>query len=362
MADIANTANAGPTVFVDGQQRPAIDRAIVAMRMREAVGGLSSLELKILDTSPADGGRGFTFANETLLKLGSAIKVCSGRKGKPQEIFDGVATALEIETGPDANPTFTVLAEDKLQRARKTRRSRVFENMNPAELVRRIASDHGLDAQVRDGLDRPTTTWAQVNESDLAFIRRVLDRFDADFHVTRGVMQAGPRAREPREPREGIELSLREGLVWARVTADLADQTGRVRLSSWNPADGTRVDGIATSGEFGPGSGRTGPALLAQAFGGEFAEHVGHQGPMRQDEADAVARALFSQRARRFMRVDATAQGDGRLRVGAWIKLDGVNPLFAGSFVVTETCHRFDLTHGYMTDLIAEGAYLGRPS
>jgi phage protein D len=252
-----------------------------------------------------------------------------------------------------------VLAEDRLQRARKTRRSRVIENVTPADLVRTIASDHGLKAQLRDGLDRPATTWTQVNESDLGFLRRVLERFDADFHVAGGVMEAGPRARDPREQ---IELSLNEELVRARVTADLADQTGRVRLSSWNSADGARVDGIATSGELGPGSGRTGAALLAQAFGGEFPEHVGHQGPMRQDEADAVARALFSQRARRFVRVDATAQGDGRLRVGTWITLDGVNPLFAGSFVVTEACHRFDMTHGYMTDLVAEGAYLGRPS
>ena len=359
MTDVAISGNAGPTVFVDGQKSQTINGAIVGMRMHETVGGLSSLELKIWDRSPEHGGTGFTFADERILKLGSAIKVCVGRKGGPQELFDGVASALEIETGPEATPTFAVLAEDKLQRARKTRRSRVIENVTPADLVRSIASDHGLKAQLRDGLDRPATTWTQVNESDLGFLRRVLDRFDADFQVTGGLMQAGPRARDPREQ---IELSLNEELVRARVTADLADQTGRVRLSSWNSAEGARVDGIATSGELGPGSGRTGAALLAQAFGGEFPEHVGHQGPMRQDEADAVARALFSQRARRFVRVDATTQGDGRLRVGTWITLDGVNPLFAGSFVVTEACHRFDMTHGYMTDLVAEGAYLRRPS
>jgi phage protein D len=351
--------SARPTVRIDGQQRPVIDAGVIAMRMREAVGGLSSLELKITDwRSHDDGGAGFAFADEATVKLGSAIKVYAGATLEPQEIFDGVATALEIETGPDAAPTFAVLAEDKLQHARKTRRSRVIADVSPADLVRLIASDHRLDADVRDGLDQPVGTWAQMNESDLAFLRRVLDRFDADAQVVGGRLQAGPRARDPRAQ---VELRLGDGLVRARAIADLADQTAKVRLSAWNPADGEQVEATATAGELGPGAGRAGAGLLSRAFGGEFPEHVGHQGPMRQDEADAVARATFSKRARRFVRVEATAQGDPRLRVGSWITLAGVNPLFAGSFVMVEACHRFDLENGYMTDLVAEGAYLGAP-
>src|SRR5262245_39193542 len=159
MTDTASLGSARPTVRVEGQQRAVIDNGIVAMRMREAVGGLSSLELKISDwSSRQDGSAGFSFADETTLKLGSAIKVYAGATLVPQEIFDGIATALEIETGPDAAPTFAVLAEDKLQHARKTRRSRLIENVSPADLVRRVAGDHGLQAQVRDGLDRPVTT------------------------------------------------------------------------------------------------------------------------------------------------------------------------------------------------------------
>jgi hypothetical protein len=146
--DIASTGSARPTVHIDGRKRAVIDNGVIAMRMREAVGGLSSLELRISDwASHADNGAGFTFANEAIVKLGSAIKVYAGVTGEPQAIFDGVVTALEIEAGPEAAPTFAVLAEDKLQRARKTRRSRIFENMNPAALVKRIATDHGLEAQ-----------------------------------------------------------------------------------------------------------------------------------------------------------------------------------------------------------------------
>ncbi len=84
--------------------------------------------------------------------------------------------------------------------------------------------------------------------------------------------------------------------------------------------------------------------------------------PMTQGEADKLAKAIFGQRARRFLRVDGSAQGDANIRVGAWLTLSGVNPFFANQFVVTEAVHRFDLASGYVTDFQAEGAFLGEPA
>ena len=144
-----------------------------------------------------------------------------GRDRRAAEVFDGHVTALEAEVGPSTAPLFTLLAEDRLFKARKTRRSRTFDEVTPADIVRTIAGDHGLTPEVRDGLDAPTGTWSQMNESDLAFLRRILDRFDADAQAVAGALQAGPRARDPRTT---VILRLGEALVRARMTADLADQ------------------------------------------------------------------------------------------------------------------------------------------
>ena len=67
----------------------------------------------------------------------------------------------------------------------------------------------------------------------------------------------------------------------------------------------------------------------------------------------------FSRRARRFVRADGTAQGDGAIRVGTWVTLSGINPFFANTYNVVAATHRFDSEQGYMTDFVAECAYLG---
>jgi len=351
--------SATPTVRIDGQAYPLLPPNISRMRMRETSGGLSSLELCVVDwLSPEGGSAGYGATRNSPLKLGAKIKLYTGAASQPQEIFDGTITAIEGEAGPDGPPTFTVLAEDALWKARRARNSRTFEASSPADLVRRIASDHGLTPEVRDGLDQPIRTWAQMNESDLAFLRRVLEPLDADLQMVGYKLQAGPAARDRRT---AVELRLGQQLVRARVTADLADQATEVRLGSFDPEAGEAVVATATEGEFGPGQGKRGPAFLQDALG-DVREHIGVRGPMTQGEADKLARAAFARRARRFVRVEATAQGDANIRVGSWISLSGLNPFFDNHYVVIEAVHRFDLTSGYLTDLTAEGAHLGEPA
>ena len=53
---------------------------------------------------------------------------------------------------------------------RMTRRSRHFEQMSDADVIRQIAQDHGLSAEV-DVPGSAHTVLAQVNQSDLAFLR-----------------------------------------------------------------------------------------------------------------------------------------------------------------------------------------------
>lgn len=324
--------------------------------MRETAGGLSSLELTLVDIlSHPDGHATYGATRQSPIRLGAEIKVYMGEVTGPREIFDGHVTALEAEVGPETAPLFTLLAEDRLFKARKTRRRRIFENASPADLVRAIAGDHGLTPELRDGLDAPVGTWVQMNESDLAFLRRVLARIDADLQVVGSALQAGPAARDARAT---VTVTLGENLVRARLAADLADQATAVSVGGFDPATGESVSATASSGESGPGAGRDGPTLLREQFG-ERADHHGQQDALTQTEADKLARALAGQRARCFVRVDASAQGDPTIRVGTHVTIAGVNPFFANTYVVTGATHRFDLRNGYQTDFLAECAYLG---
>ncbi|WP_372617563.1 phage late control D family protein [Falsiroseomonas sp.] len=359
MADGMNIVpSARPTIRLDGQELPLLSANITRFRLREAQGGLSSCELTLADVlSFAGGGAGYGATPGSPIRLGAQLAIFAGRTEAPQEIFAGQVTALEAEAGTQTAPLFTLIAEDRLFAARRKRRSRLFEQMSPAEVLRAVAGDHGLTPEIR-GLDAPVTDWVQMNESDLGFLRRILAPLDADLLVVGERLQAGPVADAPRAT---VALTLGRTLLRARLTADLAEQVTALRLGSHDPASGEAVSAEASSGRMGPGAGRDGAALLRDVAG-EVREHLGHHGPMTQQEAQTLAEAEYGRRARRFVRVDATASGDPAIRVGTQVTISGVNPFFENDYTVVEATHRFDQATGYLTDFMAEGAYLGVPA
>ena len=74
---------------------------------------------------------------------------------------------------------------------------------------------------------------------------------------------------------------------------------------------------------------------------------------------DALARAAQGIAARGFVTADGLATGDPAIRVGSRLALVGVNPMFENAYCVTSAIHRFDREDGYVTEFIAQCAYLG---
>lgn len=354
--DPSGTFSARPNIIVGGQTLPLLSANLTSFRMREAQGGMSSLELSITDwLSFDDGAAGFGATAAAPLKLGAELKIFTGYTAAPQEVFDGIVTAIECESGPTAAPIFTLLAEDRLFKLRRKRRSRSFEDMSPADVVKAVADDNGLEAKLGDGFDDPVASWVQMNESDLAFLRRFLALIDADFQLIGKTLQVFPNAAEARVT---VPLKLGDTLLRLRATADLAEQATETRIGSFDPESGEPVSAPATTGRLGPGAGSDGPTALRDVIG-ETREHAGHFPPMGDAAGRKLAEAAYGQRARRFVRADGTAQGNGAIRVGAWLEIAGVNPFFVNTYNVIEATHRFDLATGYLTDFIAECAYLG---
>ena len=347
---------ARPTLRFSGAEDIRASELVLSMRMEENEGGMSTLELRLSNVaSTTDGGAELAFGADSSVKLGAPIEVYAGDEAQPREIFRGHITAVEADFRMGSPPELTVLAEDALARARMARRSKTYQNMAPADVARTIAGDLGLRPVIA-GLDSPTGTWAQINESDLSFLRRLLARFDADLQVVGDELHISPRGDVRRG---GIELALYSQLARARVIADLADQVTSSTARGWNAGDGAAVDGTATSGtHLGPGRGREGAAVLRETLD-ERAEHVGHLAIATRDEAQAVAEAAYDLRARRFVTVEGTSEGNAQLRVGAHVTLTDLTPQFDNTYYVVRACHLFDLNQGYRTDFRAECAFLG---
>jgi phage protein D len=348
--------SARPTLRVAGQPDERASALLTAMKMEESEGGLSALELRITNWVATGQGRAeLAFDATSALKLGADLAVYTGDEATPREIFKGKVSALEMACNYGEPPVMVVLAEDALTAARRARRTKIYADKSPADVVKAIAGDLGLTPTVA-GLTSPVATWAQLNETDLGFLRRLLARFDADVQVVGTDLQVSPRKDVSRGT---IDLTLYSQLAKVRVTADLAGQATAVTVAGWNAVDGAAVKGEASRiANAGPGQGKSGADWAGEVFGAR-SEHLASPAVASDDEARAVAEAALDQRARRFVRAEGTAEGNAQLRVGSCVRLAGISPQYDNTYYVVRACHLFDMKQGYRTEFSAECAYLG---
>jgi len=348
---------AWPTIRVNGREEERLTHLVTALEMTEQEDGLSTLELRLSNVaSERGGGAELAFEDESSVKLGDELAIYAGDQETPREIFRGVITGLEAAFADTTPPELTVLAEDKLQQARLTRRTKTYDDTSPASLAREIAGRLGLTPKIT-GFSDTLGAQVQLNESDLAFLRRVLARHDGDVQVVGDELHVSPRADVQRGT---VELELHSQLKRVKFLADLAHQVTEVTVTGWNAARGARITGRSRGAQRGPGSGRTGAEILERTLGAR-PHQLAHLVVTTDDEARAVADTAFDARQRRFVCVEGTAEGNAQLRVGTHITLRGVGPRFGNTYYLTRCCHRFDRTHGYETDFTAEGAFLARP-
>ncbi|HYO70669.1 MAG TPA: contractile injection system protein, VgrG/Pvc8 family [Archangium sp.] len=349
--------SAQPTVRIDGRDSIKVKELLNSLRLTESEGGMSSLELSLGNLARFEKGRvELVFEDESLIRFGAPIAIYAGDEQAPQEVFRGLVTGMEASFEDTAGPELLVLAEDALQRARLARRTKVHDNVSIDSLARELATQLSLRPLI-SGFSERIGTQVQLNESDLAFLRRLLSAYDGDLQVVGEELHISPR----KDVRRGtVELALYSQLRRARVTVDLAHQVTEVTATGWNALAGRRVSGRGTGTSLGPGAGRSGADVLRQALG-ERSEHRGETPATTDAEARAISAAAFDQRARRFVCVEGTAEGNPALRVGTHGTLRGLGRRYDNTYYIVRTCHRYDLERGYETDFEAECAFLGGP-
>jgi uncharacterized protein len=348
---------ARPTLRVGGQQNDRVDELLQAMVLAEQEGGLSSLRVTFANwASREDGSAGPAFEDEQILKLGTELTVYGGEVAAPTEVFRGKVSALELRFDSDGPPKLIAYAEDGLAKARLVRSIDVYENKTLKYVAEQVCKRANLTPKV-DDLPDITDTWFQCNESDLAFLRRLLRRFGSDAQVVGTELHAALRDKVHRND---IELRLHSQLYRVRAVADLTQQVTEVTVTGFDPAQGQAVSGAGSGAPLGPGSGRTGKTLVQSMYQGR-PEQMSHQLALSQTEARALAEANFAARARGFVRVEGVTEGNPSIRVGSHVALKDVSPRFDNTYYVTAATHRFDVTRGFETEFTAESAYFGNP-
>lgn len=343
-----------PSLWVNGAEQPALAAGLMVMSIRENVTGLYRCEALFGNWNPGSSSDGFTYFDRRLLEFGKSFQV----RHNDTALFDGRIMALEGRFPQGMPPQIVVLAEDRLQDLRMTRRTRSFAQMGDADVFRQLASDHGLSAQI--DVSGPTCeAITQVNQSDLAFLRERARGLDAEIWVDGSTLHVQPRSGRYSTP---LQLNYGDHLREFTVTADLAGQRTSLVAHGWDIAAKSalrsQADAAAIANELNGDS--SGAAILSATIG-DRVESVAHSLPMSSTEVQAHAEAMFRATARRFVIGRGVAETNTRLRVGAQVDLQGLGVLFSGRYYVSQVHHVFDGTSGIRTEFTGERAGIGQP-
>lgn len=343
-----------PMLNLGGQDAPEVSGGLLELVIIETVQGLYRCEATLSNWGQVGSEVGFLYFDRRTLDFGKAFQIKVG----DNTLFKGRITALEAGFPEGRPPEITILAEDRLQDLRMTRRTRTFESKSDSDVFSQIASDHSLSPQLN--LTGPTyPVLAQVNQSDLAFLRERARAIDAELWVDDSTLLARQHTG-----RNGGRMTLTylSELREFTVLADLAGQRTSVTANGWDVGGKTAFTHEATDSLLGSelGSDQSGASLLQSAFGTRK-ETLAHGVPLNSQEVQSQAETYFKLMARRFLVGHGVAGTDNRLRAGASLDLQGLGPLFSGQYYATEIQHLFDRAHGLRTEFTVERAGLGRP-
>jgi phage protein D len=344
---------ARPTIAVAGQDKPELAQGLLSLLIVENTSGLYRCEATFGNWGSINKSIGFLFFDRRTLDFGKAFTIKLGT----EKIFDGRIMGLEANFPEGQAPEITVLAEDRFQDLRMTRRTRTFTDVSDADVMQQIANEHGLSPNT-DLTGPQYRVLAQVNQSDLAFLRERARAIDAELWMEGNRLNAQLRTKRNNGK---LQMTYGKDLREFSVLADLSGQSTAVTVSGWDIASKSGIKHEATdsilSGELN--GDLSGAGILSSALG-QRQEALVHTVPLTSQEAQAKAEAFFRMRARRFLLGRGVAEADSRLRVGSYVDLQGLGPLFSGKYYLCEIRHLFDGSKGIRTEFIAERPGLGR--
>ena len=342
-----------PDFVVGGEAKPALAVGLLALTIVEDTAGLYRCEARFGNWGTKDSTTDFLYFDRQVLDFGKDFQV----KYAGETIFDGRVMALEASFPEGQAPEITVLAEDRFQDLRMTRRTRTFADSSDADVFKKIAADYGLSPSV-DVSGPNYKVLAQVNQSDLAFMRERARCLDAELWMDGKTLNVKTRGA-----RNGATVEMTRGnqLREFRALADLAMQRTSVKVAGWDVPGKQALEHEATDSVIGGevGSDESGVSILQSKIG-DRKESLAHSVPLNSQEAQATAETFFRMSARRFVVGYGVAETKSNVRVGNYVELKELGPMFSGKYYLTEVKHLFDNAKGIRTEFRAERAGVGR--
>ncbi len=284
------------------------------------------------------------------LQLGKDLEIKVGATGDraTTRIFKGQIAAVEPEFTAKGC-IISIRAYDKAHKLNRERKTRTFQQMSAADMVKKIAGEAGLAPKV-------TSTsvvhefFQQSNETDWDFAWRLALMHDYEVVVDDTTLEFRP-ANASKEA--AVALKWQEGLISFRPRMSGVQQPKTVNVRAWDPKAKKVVNGSAASGTTTSAAGVTRASVSNDLGGGTTA--VTDRVAANNGEANAIAKATLDRMSDAFYEADGVAFGSPKIKAGAKVKVEGVGQKFSGTFTVTSSTHSYRGTTGYQTSFQISG-------
>lgn len=287
------------------------------------------------------------WAHEDQFAIGHTIKIGfrSSATDSPEfekqekgDILAGEITAIEAHFTTGAQAPIIIRGYDASHRMHRGRFNRSFQNMTDSDIVKKIASEVGIQTKTIDDSGAPHDYIFQQNQTNMAFLRSRAARNGFEFFVQDGKLNF----RKPKAD-GSLELTWLKELSSFRVSASSAQQVSAVEVRGWDYSKkqpfvaSKTADQILTETDYGKG---TDTSNVFEGKPNQPTVVVVDQPVFSQQEADTIAQVLFDELSGEFVQADAQAEGNPKIRPGHIVKLQNMGK-YSGKYYITEARHLF---------------------
>ncbi|SOD70947.1 uncharacterized protein involved in type VI secretion and phage assembly [Jatrophihabitans sp. GAS493] len=312
--------------------------ALTAIRIERGIGEVGRATLTFIDEN-------YELATQRLFSLGSTVTLAAGDR---TELMRGVVTGTGIESGSSGVPHLSVVVHEATFRMTRNSQSRSFAQVKYSDIVSKLASEHGLQADVASspGL----VPYLLQSGSDFDFLNAVVERAGFVWWMHEGTLLAKPRGTSSGSL---VTTTMGEDLLEYSVSAT-ALRPNKVVVGGWDARNQQDLVGseAETATTFVPDATIFDGYKSSKSLGDAVFTTAGPT-PADGTEATLQARSIMNELAASALVARGTCHGSALLRPSVTITLANAGPA-SGSYLLTRIEHRYD-SRGFETRFTAGG-------
>ncbi len=336
-----------PTFAVDINGSPIDPVAAYAIRsleVHEEINKANSFSFVVQDEFRAGE---LTWLGNELFKVGNAMSIALGYGGDNIVLADGKIQNIKAEFPESGHPTFNVEGSDNAYQPLTVASSmQVFKDKSTADIVRKVAQDAGLDAEVEDTPGTCAIKTKKGGQSYLDFLKDLGKEGGYEVQLVGKKLRFGsPRQDEDAE----VTLEWGKNLISFRPDLNTTQAVSAVVVRGWDKA---RKEAIEVRVEPGDETRqevqRKLSSAVAQEIFGTVVREITDRPVHSVEEARRLAKSELEKISENLIRASAVTVGLTQLRPGVCVELDGLGTWFSGKYYLEKVTHRLD-EHGYRT-------------